>query len=115
MAVIWKIQDGPMVCFGSSGIHIFVKLDQRFPPNCVYSLALLKMKFLFLCILTLLAGSARAQGKYMQNWYFGKNCALDFSTDPPTIKGDNVMNAYSGSACLSDSATGKLLLYTDGK
>ncbi len=49
-----------------------------------------------------------------QNWVFGKNAGLDFSTSTPTPSSNNVINTSEGCASISD-ANGNLLLYTDGQ
>ena len=57
---------------------------------------------------------AEAQPRYNNNWYFGQKAALDFSTDPPTVKTDSKMNFYGNGASVSDELTGELLFYTNG-
>lgn len=47
------------------------------------------------------------------NWIFGKNAGLDFSTTPPIPTSGNAINTDEGCASISDS-NGKLLFYTDG-
>jgi hypothetical protein len=48
-----------------------------------------------------------------QNWYFGQNAGLNFSTNPPTILTNGVLNTFEGCASISNSV-GNLLFYTDG-
>jgi uncharacterized protein YuzB (UPF0349 family) len=48
-----------------------------------------------------------------QNWVFGRNAGLDFSTNPPTATSGFSMNTFEGCASVSDAA-GNLLFYTDG-
>lgn len=48
-----------------------------------------------------------------QNWVFGRNAGLDFSTNPPTAVSGNLINTFEGCASISD-ANGNLLMYTDG-
>lgn len=48
-----------------------------------------------------------------QNWVFGRNAGLDFSTNPPTALSGNLINTFEGCASISD-ANGNLLMYTDG-
>lgn len=48
-----------------------------------------------------------------QKWYFGANAGLDFSTSPPTVLTNGMLNTSEGCASMSNSA-GSLLLYTDG-
>ena len=47
------------------------------------------------------------------NWYFGNQAGLDFSTSPPTPLTNSAMNAFEGCATISD-ANGNLLFYTNG-
>lgn len=46
-------------------------------------------------------------------WYFGKQAALSFSTNPPSILNNSAMLAPEGCASVSDTA-GNLLFYTNG-
>jgi hypothetical protein len=48
-----------------------------------------------------------------QKWYFGNQAGLDFSTNPPTVLTNGMLNTSEGCATLSDAA-GNLLFYTDG-
>ncbi len=48
------------------------------------------------------------------NWIFGFNSGLDFSTNPPTPTSNNLMKTYEGCATVSDK-NGILLFYTDGR
>ncbi|NUQ24050.1 MAG: hypothetical protein HUU34_08860 [Saprospiraceae bacterium] len=52
-----------------------------------------------------------------QNWVFGRNAGLDFSTantaNPPTPTSGFMINTFEGCASISD-ANGNLLFYTDG-
>src|SRR5690349_14448944 len=61
-----------------------------------------------------IAFSSFSQPKYNNNWYFGQKAALDFNTDPPTVKTDSKMNFYGNGASVSDELTGELLFYTNG-
>ncbi|MEI6817932.1 MAG: SprB repeat-containing protein, partial [Bacteroidota bacterium] len=47
------------------------------------------------------------------NWYFGNNCAINFSTGTPVAIAGSQMNTMEGTASISDAA-GHLLFYTDG-
>ena len=49
-----------------------------------------------------------------QNWIFGVNCGLDFSTAIPTPTSGFAISTLEGCASISDSS-GNLLLYTDGQ
>jgi hypothetical protein len=73
------------------------------------------LKSLFIsvtCILVFI--NAEGQMKYNNNWYFGRNAAIDFNSNPPTVKGDNLMKATGTSSSVSDPVTGQLLFYTNG-
>ncbi len=54
--------------------------------------------------------------KHQNNWYFGRNAAIQFSGTPTTasVATDNTMITIA-SACISDSLTGELLFYTNGQ
>nr|MBK9652196.1 T9SS type A sorting domain-containing protein [Bacteroidota bacterium] len=60
----------------------------------------------------LFLNEAQAQ-KETWNWYFGNQCALNWSTGVPVAMTNSAMNQYEGSASISD-ANGNLLFYTDG-
>ena len=47
------------------------------------------------------------------NWYFGMNAGITFSTVPPSFLPGNLMQTPEGSASLSDTS-GNLLFYTNG-
>ena len=47
------------------------------------------------------------------NWIFGKNAGLDFSTSIPTPTQGNAIDTFEGCASISDR-NGNLLFYTDG-
>ncbi len=47
------------------------------------------------------------------NWYFGQNCAINFSTGIPVSVAGSAMSTNEGTASISD-AGGNLLFYTDG-
>ncbi len=53
------------------------------------------------------------QPKRNNQWYFGKQAGLDFSTEPPTIKTDGQTTTLGTTATMND-AQGNLLFYTDG-
>ncbi len=72
------------------------------------------MKYIVLNIVLLFALITNAQDyKRTQNWYFGDSAGLSFTTDPPTVLTDGVMNAGEGCSTISDTA-GNLLFYTNG-
>lgn len=48
------------------------------------------------------------------NWYFGLNAGLSFSTTPPSPLSGGQISTLEGCASISD-ATGALLFYTDGR
>ncbi|MEH6408229.1 MAG: hypothetical protein V7767_13195, partial [Leeuwenhoekiella sp.] len=71
------------------------------------------MKLLFcfaICMLTL--GAVYAQGA-ANNWYFGDNAGLNFTTSPPTAIQNGRLNTLEGCATISNEQ-GNLLFYTDG-
>jgi gliding motility-associated-like protein len=50
----------------------------------------------------------------MQNWYWGAQCALDFSTATPQVKSHKHKTYTHISTCISDPVTGKLQFFTYG-
>lgn len=48
-----------------------------------------------------------------QNWFFGGNAGLDFSTTPPSIISGGALSTYEGCSSASD-ILGNLLFYTNG-
>ena len=52
--------------------------------------------------------------KAAQNWYFGQNAGLDFSTSPPTPLTNGRINTREGVSSISDETTGQLLFYSEG-
>lgn len=75
-------------------------------------LSVSRPKILLFSLFTLLTSCFMGQNEAM-NWYFGNQAGLSFSTTPPTILSNGVLNTYEGSASISDSQ-GNLLFYTDG-
>ncbi|WP_298546661.1 T9SS type B sorting domain-containing protein [uncultured Aquimarina sp.] len=71
------------------------------------------MKYVSIVLLFLLGSSIFAQGE-ANNWYFGQNAGISFSTTPPTPLTDGNINTLEGCTTISD-ATGQLLFYTDGR
>jgi len=57
-------------------------------------------------------GLQYSQGE-ANNWYFGQNAGISFSTTPPTPLTDGQIDTLEGCTTISD-ATGALLFYTDG-
>ncbi|MDY8134023.1 T9SS type B sorting domain-containing protein [Aquimarina sp. 2201CG5-10] len=70
------------------------------------------MRYLYVILLFLAHSSIIAQGE-ANNWYFGQNAGINFSTTPPTALTDGRLNTLEGCTTISD-ATGNLLFYTDG-
>lgn len=70
------------------------------------------MKIQFLSILLISVSTAFSQGE-SNNWYFGENAGLNFSTSTPTVLNDGQTFCREGVAVASDSA-GSLLFYSDG-
>jgi hypothetical protein len=50
---------------------------------------------------------------FNQNWVFGSDGRLAFTTFGPTLGPSHIMNTFEGSACISD-ANGNLVAYSDG-
>ena len=48
------------------------------------------------------------------NWYFGNNAGITFSTSPPSALSDGQLATNEGCSSISD-ASGNLLFYTDGR
>jgi PKD repeat protein len=70
------------------------------------------IKRIFTLLLMVFVLNANAQNEFSK-WYFGHNAGLDFSTSPPTILTNGIVNAIDGVATISDH-NGNLLFYTDG-
>jgi PKD repeat protein len=70
------------------------------------------MKLFYHLILLCLSTSIHAQNEFSK-WYFGNKAGLDFSTSPPTVLTNGVVNTAEGVATICDNA-GNLLFYTDG-
>ncbi|WP_350286941.1 gliding motility-associated C-terminal domain-containing protein [uncultured Croceitalea sp.] len=62
-------------------------------------------------IFTCLPGQTIVSNRSTENWYFGNNAGLNFSTSPPTIVTDGNINVREGTTTISDS-NGNLLFYT---
>ncbi|WP_299257033.1 T9SS type B sorting domain-containing protein [uncultured Aquimarina sp.] len=71
------------------------------------------MKYISIILFLLVGSSLFAQGE-ANNWYFGQNAGINFSTTPPTPLTDGNINTLEGCTTISD-ATGQLLFYTDGR
>ncbi len=52
--------------------------------------------------------------KESNNWYFGENAGIEFSTGVPLILNNSAMYTWHGCSTISDTA-GNLLFYTDGE
>ena len=66
-------------------------------------------------VLVLLAcTSASAQHEYDQ-WFFGEYAGLDFRSGRPVPVSGSPVVTEEGTAAYSDSETGELLFYTDGR
>src|SRR2546423_2172968 len=53
------------------------------------------------------------QSQRANNWYFGANAGLSFSTSPPTALTNGAINTTDNSSAISDK-NGNLLFYTEG-
>lgn len=69
-------------------------------------------KALTLVVILSSAVSINAQNEFSK-WYFGTQCGLDFSTQPPTIMTNTLVNINEGIAIICDSG-GNLLFYGGG-
>ena len=71
------------------------------------------MKHIFsICLVALICNQAFCQ-HYMDNWYFGVNASLNFSTGTPIYQ-TSPMKGYEAAGSISDSL-GNLLFYTNGE
>jgi hypothetical protein len=70
------------------------------------------MKILLNLIAVLIANSIFSQGQF-NNWYFGTNAGLTFSSGSPVALTNGQTSTIEGVATISD-ASGNLLFYTDG-
>ena len=71
------------------------------------------MKVVVQCLFFfLLNTSLFAQGE-ADNWYFGENAGVNFSTGSPVVLTDGQLNTTEGCSTISNSS-GDLLFYTDG-
>ncbi len=71
------------------------------------------MKLINIAFFFITGFSVLAQGE-ANNWYFGQNAGINFSTTPPTALTNGRINTLEGCTTISD-ATGNLLFYTDGR
>lgn len=72
----------------------------------------LNITLLSLSLILLFTISIQGQG-INNNWHFGDNAALDFTTNPPSIIGSSQMQTLEGSTSISN-LNGELLFYSDG-
>lgn len=68
---------------------------------------------LYLIILTVLLPAVIFSQGEGQNWYFGNEAGLNFSTNPPTAMLNGQINQWEGVSSISDPQ-GNLLFYTNG-
>lgn len=68
---------------------------------------------LFVALLVIVPVLLSAQGKQANNWYFGEQAGITFSTTPPLAVTGGALNTREGCATISNS-DGDLLFYTDG-
>lgn len=72
------------------------------------------MKFFYAIIFALIAShSVFAQRSVANNWYFGRNAGISFTSGAPTALTDGQLNTAEGCSSISD-ADGNLLFYSDG-
>ena len=85
--------------------------DSKKSLNC-----LLKKSNTFICLMLsmfcLFSSDLTAQNT-INNWYFGNNAALNFSSGVPVSLNNSAMSASEGCASISDD-NGDLLFYTNG-
>ncbi|PHS05386.1 MAG: CUB protein, partial [Kordia sp.] len=72
----------------------------------------MEKKYFFGVIFMLLYTCSFAQGE-ADNWFFGANAGVNFSTGAPTYVAGGQINTLEGCASISDTQ-GSLLFYTDG-
>ncbi len=71
------------------------------------------LRRIFFCLLLICSVlKLHAQGQ-ANNWYFGGNAGLNFSSSTPTVLNNGKLSTLEGSATISDE-NGALLFYTDG-
>jgi len=70
------------------------------------------LKYFSALILACLAINSSSQNQ-SSKWFFGYNCGLDFTTNPPTVIASPSFSSYEGGASMANAA-GNLLFYTDG-
>ena len=73
----------------------------------------MKIKSLLLTLIFFLTCMCNAQVGPGSNWYFGQNCGITFTTNPPTAVSGGALSTQEGCSTISDNA-GNLLFYTDG-
>lgn len=74
-----------------------------------------KLKLLFICTLLALLPAVPAWAQLEgQNWYFGNQAGVTFSSGSPVAVTNGMLVSYEGCATLSDKA-GQLLAYTNGE
>lgn len=73
------------------------------------------MRYLFISFLAtlFLACVADGQPNAGNYWYFGNTAGLNFASNPPAVLTNSSMNAFEGTAAISDAA-GSLQFYTNG-
>ncbi len=71
------------------------------------------MKLFFTIFIFLLSLSYTYSQGAANNWYFGDNAGITFSTNPPSALNNGKLNTIEGCASISDTG-GNLLFYTDG-
>ena len=69
-----------------------------------------KTKLILILLIASIKGFSQLE---FSKWYFGQQAGLDFSTSPPTILTNGIVNTGEGVATICDNA-GNLLFYTDG-
>lgn len=71
------------------------------------------MKNIFALLLVFFYAQQTQAQREAENWYFGFNAGVNFSTGAPVSLSDGALYTHEGSATISDP-NGNLLFYTDG-
>jgi len=71
-------------------------------------------KIYLLSLLCLFTFSSAIAQKDFNVWHFGTNAGIDFNSGGPVAISGGVINSLEGCASICNSATGQLLMYTDG-
>src|SRR5665213_1692205 len=73
-----------------------------------------KIHFIFCSLILFLFSLPVIAQPLSNNWYFGANAAVTFTSGSPVAVSGSAINTFEGCATISDATTGNLLFYTDG-